>query len=210
VPEPDLVQELAAAAALLLRPPDAAILSALSESAAVEVDSTRATQDFYDVLCVPQSGRYIPPYAHVLIRGQVKDGTWWHFPPPRFDGGDALKPWYDEIGFNPMRLDADPMLKGPHRPLDQAGYIFAYLASFIASRERNNADRLIADSIIAEFAANHLGVWPDRFCNLLCGSGSSYLVAVADAVCEVVQCTRAAFPAPTAEPCVYRKPDPCC
>lgn len=114
--EPELPQLLAAGAALLLRPPQAVALTALCESRGIELDPVRARQDFYDALCVPQSGRYIPPYAHVLAQARVRDGGWWYFPPPRFDGGDVLAPWYQAVGFDPMQLDVDPMVKGPHRP----------------------------------------------------------------------------------------------
>jgi len=190
---------LAAAAALLLRPPRASTLAALSESSGIELDPAQARQDFYDALCVPQSGRYIPPYAHVLAQGRVRDGDWWHFPPPRFDGGDALAPWYDAVGFDPMRLDADPMVKGPHRPLDNVGVILAYLAGLVASRETGKTDGATADAIIAGFLTEHVGAWLDRFCDLLGGSGSPYLDAVASAVLEAVLMTRADFPAPVVE-----------
>ena len=193
--EPALPQMLAASAALLLRPPDAPALVALAESSGINLDAAQAKQDFYDVLCVPQSGRYIPPYAHVLAQGRERN-DWWHFPPPRFDGGDALAPWYDAVGFDPTRLDADPMLKGPHRPLDNAGFMLAYLAGLVASRESGKTDKEAADAIIAGFLTEHVGAWLDRFCNLLGGSGSPYLEAVASAVLEAVVMARADFPAP--------------
>jgi len=190
---------LAAAAALLLRPPDALALAALAESSGINLDPTQARQAFYDVLCVPQSGRYIPPYAHVLAQGRVRDGDWWYFPPPRFDGGDALMSWYEAVGFDPMQLDVDPMLKGPHRPLDNVGFILAYLAGLVASRHNGHTDTVTADAIIATFLAEHVGDWLDRFCDLLGGSGSPYLEAVAEAVQEAAHATRARYPAPIPE-----------
>lgn len=199
MPEPDLSQLLAAAAALVLRPPDAPALEALAESCGIKLDPGRARQDFYDALCVPQSGRYIPPYAHVLAQGRVRDGDWWYFPPPRFDGGDALAPWYEAVGFDLMRLDADPMLKGPHRPLDNVGFILAYLAGLVASRDGGHTDTVTADAIIATFLTEQVGAWLDRFCDLLGGSGSPYLEAVAEAVQEAAQTTRARYPAPIPE-----------
>ncbi len=206
--EPSLSRLLAAAAALLLRPPDASVLTALAESSGINLDLGPARQDFYDVLCVPQSGRYIPSYAHVLAQGRVRDGGWWHFPPPRFDGGDALAPWYEAVGFEPMRLNVDPMLKGPHRPLDQAGFMLAYLAGLVASRETDKTDGATAYAIIAAFLAEHVGAWLERFCELLGGSGSRYLQAVGEAVEEVAQAVRSCYPAAIPEaasltvPCV--------
>lgn len=194
--DPKLSQMLAAAAALLLRPPDACAISALVECSDGLVSLDEARQDFYDVLCVPQSGRYIPPYAHVLAQGRVRDGDWWNFPPPRYDGGDALAPWYDAVGFDPMLLDVDPMLRGPHRPLDQVGFLIVYLSGLVATREDEDADSA-ADGVIAAFMAEHLGPWLDRFCELVRGSGSVYLRAVADATDEAVQAARSFFPPAT-------------
>ncbi len=193
--EPDVPQILAVAAALLLRPPDAPVLASLAASTRGALDPGQARQDFYDVLCVPQSGRYIPPYAHVLAQGRVRDGDCWYFPPPRFNGGNALAPWYEAVGFDPMRLDADPMLKGPHRPLDNVGFIFAYLAGLMSSRDADKIDKTVANAIIATFLSEHVGAWLDRFCALLQGSGSPYLEAVGEVVREAAEAARACCPA---------------
>ncbi len=197
--EPELPQILAAAAALLLRPPDAAVLRALAQATGVELDAHQARQDFYDVLCVPQSGRYIPPYVHVLACGKVRNGDWWHFPPARFDGGDSLAQWYAVIGFDPMALEADPMLRGPHRPLDQVGFVLAYLAALSANGETDTSSGVESDSLVGMFVAEHLNVWPDRFCNLLGGTQSRYLHAVAEAVAEAVQTARTQRPVVAAQ-----------
>jgi hypothetical protein len=194
MPDPTLSQMLAAAAAMLLKPPEAAVLAALAASDGDKVDLAQARQDFYDVLCVPQSGRYISPYAHVLAHGHLWNDNCWNFPPPRFDGGDALASWYEAVGFDPMGLDVDPMLRGPHRSLDQVGFILAYLAGLVASQETAKADGPAADGVIDTFLAEHLGgAWLDRFCTLLSGCGSPYLQAVAGAVDEVVEMTRSRY-----------------
>lgn len=206
--EPDLSQLLAAAAALVLRPPDASALEALAESCGIKLDPGRARQDFYDALCVPQSGRYIPPYAHVLAEGRVKDGDWWYFPPPRFDGGDALMPWYEAVGFDPLQLEVDPMLKGPHRPLDNVGFILAYLAGLVASGDTGITATDDVDAIIANFTSQFLGTWVDRFCDLLEGSASPYQEAVAEAVREAILAVRERFPAAFARP-VSGEESPC-
>ena len=196
--DPDLSRMLAAAAALVLRPPDTSALAALAESGGIHLDAAQAKQDFYDVLCVPQSGRYIPPYAHVLAQGRVRDGDWWYFPPPRFDGGDALKPWYEAVGFDPLQLAVDPMLKGPHRPMDNVGFLLAYLAGLLASRDMGIVDIGDADAIVASFMSQFMGSWIDRFCDLLEGSASPYLEAVAEAVRESIYAARERHPAASA------------
>ena len=194
VPDPTLSQMLAAAAAMLLRPPGAGILAALAASDGREIDLAQARQDFYDVLCVPQSGRYISSYAHVLAQGRLWNDDCWNFPPPRFDGGDALARWYEAVGFDPMQLDVDPMLRGPHRSLDQVGFILAYLAGLVASQETGYADGPTADGVIGTFLAENLGVWLDLFGTLLRDCGSAYLQAVADAMVEAVGEARARYP----------------
>ncbi len=198
--EPSLSRLLAAAAALALRPPDAATLDALAESGGAALDADQARQDFYDALCVPQSGRYIPPYAHVLARGTERESGRWRFPPPRFDGGDALAPWYAGIGFDPSRLDPDPMLRGRHRPLDQVGYLLAFLAALAAGSETGGVDGGAADSFVSDFLSEHFRVWPDRFCELLGGTGSAYLGAVAEAIDEALQAARERYPATASLP----------
>jgi hypothetical protein len=188
--EPGLSQMLATAAALLLRAPDARVLAALTETDGVAVDLDTARQDFYDVLCVPHSGRYIPPYAHVLVKGRLEEKDLWHFSAPRFDGGDVLAPWYDAVGFAPREHDIDPMLRGPHRPLDNVGLIIAYLAGLVASRDADDAGTSANDALIVRFMTEHVDPWVERFCHLLGGSASPYLSAVAEALREAVQATR--------------------
>lgn len=185
---------LGTAAGLLLRPPSVEAIEALAACGAEPMAIETARQDFYDVLCVAQSGRYIPPYAHVIARGKAEDDGWWHFPAPRYDGGDALAPWYRALGFDPLDLDIDPMLRGPHRPLDHPGFMLAFLAGAIASREQA-AEQSIADAAIGNFIADYLGEWIERFCKLLAGSGSAYLQGVAGAVREAIEYARECFPA---------------
>jgi len=178
---------------MLLQPPEAGILAALAASEGGKTDLAQARQDFYDVLCVPQSGRYISPYAHVLAQGRLLGDNCWNFPPPRFDGGDALAAWYEAVDFDPMQLDVDPMLKGPHRSLDQVGFILAYLAGLVASQETGPDDGLTADGVIEAFLAEHLGGWLDLFTTLLRDCGSPYLRAVAEATVEAVGEARARY-----------------
>jgi hypothetical protein len=70
MPEPNISEMLAAAAALLLQPPDARVLAALAESEGVALDLAQARQDFYDVLCIPLSGHYIPPMPMCLRKAK--------------------------------------------------------------------------------------------------------------------------------------------
>jgi len=194
VSDPELSELLAAAAAMLLRPPSPEILAALATSGGGRIDAKEARQDFYDVLCVPQSGRYISPYAHVLSHGHLWDGNCWNFPPPRYDGGDHLAEWYEAVGFDPMELDADPMLRGPHRALDQVGFMFAYLAGLVASEEAGQPDSAAASGVISVFLADNMGEWLDRFCALLGDCNSPYLHAVAGALADCTEMVRTRYP----------------
>ncbi len=194
MPDPRLSQMLAAAAAMLLRPPAAGVLDALAASGGSGIEPARARQDFYDVLCVPQSGRYISPYAHVLSQGRLWGGNCWNFPPPRYDGGDDLAEWYEAVGFDPMQIDADPMLRGPHRALDQVGFILAYLAGLVASEEAGQPDSNAANGVISVFLDTHLGEWIERFTTLLSDCDSPYLHAVAGAVEDCMEMVRTRYP----------------
>jgi len=198
MPELALERILAASAALVLQPPTSEILAALTESEGVVVELDHARQDFYDALCVPRSGCYIPPYAHVLTAGRVKkvgNDELWNFPPPRYDGGDSLAPWYDAVSFDPLQLAIDPMLRGPHRPLDHIGFILAYAAGLAATYAAQPSEESgDSGTILAAFIAQHLQVWPERFCKLLSGEKSVYLRAVAQAVREGVDSLRRRYP----------------
>jgi len=99
VPDPGVTEQLRAAAALLLQPPDERTLAVLQAASGERLDPGAARQDFYDTFCIPRSGRYIPPYRHVLLRArELQD--YWYFPPPRYNGGDGLVSWYESIGFD--------------------------------------------------------------------------------------------------------------
>jgi Nitrate reductase delta subunit len=179
----------AAAARMLLAPPDAALLGALAPAADEPLEIERARQDFYDFLCVPQSGCYIPPYAHVLARGE-RTAELWHFPPPRFDGGDALRPWYEAARFEPARLKADPLIAGPNRPFDHAGFVLAFLAALLSAA----ADEPAGAAVVSDFLAEHGGAWIDLFAELLGLSESPYITLLGQGLAELVADLRAAFP----------------
>ncbi len=179
--EASLSGRLAAAAALLLRPPQADTLALLSAACQVDLDPRVARQDFYDILCVPQSGRYVPPYAHVLAQGRQVD-EYRHFPQARYDGGDGLRPWYDAVGFDPLSLDVDPMNQGPHRPLDHVGYVLAFAAGLAEAAESSETARGCAVGFVAEC----LGDWIDGYADLLARSESRYINLVAGALAEAV------------------------
>lgn len=193
MPEHDHAVRAAAAARMLLAPPDATLLAALAPASEVPLDLERARQDFYDFLCVAQSGCYVPPYAHVLARGEW-NGEYWHFPPPRFDGGDELRLWYDAAGFDPARLDADPLIAGPNRPLDHAGFVLAFLAEMLEQgfREPEGA------ALVQDFVTERLGPWADLLAELLAISGSPYISLLGSGLHELMVDVRSAF-APTEE-----------
>ncbi len=193
MPDSGLSARAAAAARMLLAPPDPALLAALAPVADGPLDLERARQDFYDYLCVPQSGCYLPPYAHVLARGEGH-GEYWHFPPPHFDGGDAMRFWYDAAGFDPAALDADPLIAGANRPLDHAGFVLAFLAVLL----KEAADEPVAPALVRDFVEDGLGPWADLLAELLGLSESPYLVLLGAGLRELLDDLRAEFPPATA------------
>lgn len=191
--EPRLAERLSAAAALTLCSPTTETLEILGAASGRELNAGAARQDFYDVFCVPQSGRYVPPYVHVLRRAQ-RQGEYWRFPPPRHDGGDEFLPWYRMAGFDPQQLDVDPLLQGPIRPLDHIGFILAYLAALAAAWGNDPAAREVAESFAAEF----LGRWAEAelYVNLLGQVRSGYVPLVAEALAEALVDLRTVFASP--------------
>lgn len=185
----ELARLAGAASFLLLNAPDAPMLDALRAQTGQVLDLVHARQDFYDFLCVPQSGCFLPPYAHVLSAAQETD-EFWHFPPARAGGGDALMPWYDAAEFRPADLRADPILGASNRPLDHVGVLLAFLALLLDSATDGEADR----AVVAEFVGDHVQPWAGVFVRLLTRSGSDYLELVGEAVGDLVAALRAVHP----------------
>ena len=192
--EPRFADRLAAVAALTLCSPTAEAVEIVGVAAGRKLNADAARQDFYDVFCIPQSGRYVPPYVHVLRRAQ-QQGEYWHFPPPRHDGGDEFLPWYQMAGFDPQRLDVSPLLRGPLRPLDHIGFILAYLAGLAAAWETDPAAREVAAGFVTEI----LGHWADLYVDLLGQGQGDYVPLVAEALAEALADVRAVFALPVVE-----------
>ena len=169
-PYADLARLAAAASRLLLNPPDAATLDALAAADNTQLDLAQSRQDFYDHLCIAQSGCFLPPVAHVLAQARQTE-EYWHFGTPRHDGGDALMPWFDAAGFDPGALPADPFLSGGNRPFDHVGVLLAFLAVLLDAAKDDAADR----TLIGEFLGEHIEPWADTFARLLRCSTSPYI-----------------------------------
>jgi len=187
-------QELAAVTAALARfflgPPDAAVAASWLEATGAPLDLARARQDYYDYFCIPQSGCFIPPYVHVLTRSQeIED--YWHFPAPRYDGGDVLQPWYDVAGFDPLEAALDPMLKGANQPLDHIGFVIAFAANLLAVADAtSDRDR----GIVAEFLAEHVLPWARFLPPLLLKADSPYVVGLGSALRDWNDAVLEAYP----------------
>jgi len=186
-------QELArlaeAGSRLLLQPPDARMLAALAPLTHAPLDLRQAQQDFYDFLCTLQSGCFLPPYAHVLTQAEETE-EFWHFPPARYDGGDALLPWYDAAGFNPLELQAAPMLTTSNRPLDHVGVLLAFLALLLDASKDSEVDR----QVLADFITEHIQPWADVFAHLLTQAGSAYISLVGEALGDFFAALRTTHP----------------
>jgi hypothetical protein len=189
VSDPGVTEQLRAAAALLLQPPDERTLSILQSASGERLDPGEARQDFYDTFCIPRSGRYIPPYRHV-ISGARELRDYWYFPPPRYNGGDGLISWYETIGFDVSQLNADVLLTGPNRPLDHLGYLLAFLSAVARSSDENPELFELGSTFTGEF----LSEWPRLYVSLLSRANSVYLHLVADALNEALDRVNEHFP----------------
>lgn len=166
-----LAADTAALARFFLGPPDQVVAASFEVATDLSLDLVGARQDFYDYFCIPQSGCFIPPYAHVLARSQKIEDCW-HFPAPRYDGGDVLQPWYDVAGFDPLGTALDPMLKGANQPMDHIGFILAFLANVLVLTDTSSdLDR----GIVAEFLAEHVLPWARLLPQLLLKADSAYI-----------------------------------
>lgn len=173
----------------MLRPPDEQSLSVLETVTGERLSLAIARQDFYDTLCIAQSGRYIPPYRHVLLRAkEVED--YWYFPAPRYNGGDDLASWYESIGFDISSLNTDKLLQGPVQPLDHVGYLVSFLSNLV--RLSDEDERLSA--LGSSFVETILGEWTRLYVWLLSNAGSDYLHFVADAINEALDLVIEGFP----------------
>lgn len=181
---------LEAAAALLLREPDARTLELVKAWSGEEVDLARARQDFYDVLLIPQSGRFVPPYEHVQRQAR-RVGPLWTFPPARHDGGDLVERHFRRLGFDRRRLQVHPVLAAPHLPADHIGFVFAFLAFALRAIAAGRAPEDAALQF-AVFVRRHLDAWVERYAELLEDRGGVYLRALATAVREAAAAAREA------------------
>lgn len=178
-----------AASYLLLNAPDARTLAALDVAGGRVLDLDRARQDFYDFLCIPQSGCFLPPFSHVLSQAQ-ETAEYWHFPTPKYDGGDALRPWFDAAGFDTAALPADPILAAANRPLDHVGVLLAFLALLLDAAQDSETDRVV----LGEFLGEHVQPWADTFANLLCQAESPYIALLGAALRDLLDAVREDYP----------------
>lgn len=176
---------LEAAAALLLQEPDDRIAALVEEWAGKPVPPPAVLrQDFYDVMCIPQSGRFVPPYAHVL-RAARQEGKMWFFPPPRHDGGQEVEARYARLGFDRTRLAVAAPLAAPHLPGDHLGFMFAFSAHVLKLATRvPESDRPLIEGEQRALARLLSQPWLDTYAMLVEDRGGLYLAAVADAVRE--------------------------
>lgn len=181
----DAARDALAAAALLLRAPDACIRAQLQAAGSTPVPSLAVLrQSFYDRFCIPQSGLYIPPYEHVFRRRERIAGRW-HFPPARYGGADEVEAIYARFGFRPTQLDADPILRAPHLPGDHLGFMLAFVGWTLQTADWNPATRRELAKPLAAFIAAHLDRWLEAYGWLLQESEPhGYAAAVGEAVVE--------------------------
>lgn len=183
----ELARLVSAASYLLLNAPDEQMLAALEAQSGKLLDHAR--QDFYDFLCVPQSGCFLPPCAHVLTQAQETE-EYWHFPKPKYDGGDALLTWYDAAGFDTTRLPADPILDTANRPLDHVGVLLAFMTLLLDAAQDSEVDR----QVLCEFLGEHIQPWSGTFVNLLTQAESPYIALLGEMLRDLFDAVRTYYP----------------
>ncbi len=186
------ITALEAAAALLLRPPDERVRALVSAWSGETPSLDGMRQDFYDVLCVPQSGRYVPLYEHV-VRQARRVGRMWFFPPARHDGGRLVGGYYLRCGFDRRRLEVHPILAAPHLPGDHLGFMLAFVSWLLGARQKAGVRDVEAiDRQLRVFVGRHLDDWVETCSALLEDRGGAYLAAIASATRDAVRLARGA------------------
>ncbi|RMD62832.1 MAG: hypothetical protein D6826_06415 [Alphaproteobacteria bacterium] len=190
MPEP-IAAEIRAAAALLLRAPDEQVVTILSEGEEPGPQALAAArQDYFEVICIPQSGRFVPPYEHV-VRAARRDGEMWFFPPARYDGGDVVAHIFRNFGFERRALDVEPLWAPPHLPADHLGFMLAFVAWGLDGLAKvDDVVHATWSDELAWFVEQHLDGWTEIYADLLADRGGTYLGAVADAVWTSVELVR--------------------
>ncbi len=185
-------RQIAAAAALLLRAPDERTVGLLAGGPVDAEALAAARQDYWDVLCIPQSGRFVPPYEHV-IRNAHREGRLWFFPPARYDGGDAVARVFTQFGFRPWQLDVEPVWAAPHLPADHLGFMLAFVAQMLGALEQacDTEARSANARELERFVRLHLGQWTAVYADLVADRGGIFLDGVSKAVREAVVLARA-------------------
>lgn len=189
--------QIAAAAALLLRPPDAQTVGLLADGPVDDRALAAARQDYWGLLCIPRSGRFVPPYEHVL-RNAYRQGRLWFFPPACYDGGDSVARLFAGFGFDPQKLDVDPVWASPHLPADHLGFLLAFVAAILGALEQDTEREAPTEAgeALARFVSHHLGRWTEIHAELVADRGGAFLGAVSRAVREAVHLARRAVEVP--------------
>ena len=182
----EIGQLAATAGSLLLNEPDAVLRDRL-QRAGYDGDSERQLRQlFWDRLGIPQSGLYLPPYAHVFRKRQLIDGVW-HFPPARHDGGVAVESVYHTVGFQQHKVPASPLCHGTNIPGDHLGFMLVFVGLALQGMVAADEARPDLNGVIRSFIDQHLGDWVDAFCELLpLTDTGGYLEALADATREAI------------------------
>ncbi len=176
-------QLLLTAGSLLLTEPDEK-LCAMLRQVGCELSLKQIRQRFYDRLCMPQSGWYLPPYEQVFKKRYRVDNIW-HFPAAHYDQAVQVESIYARYAFRHEQLCVHPLLRGVY-PGDHLGFMLVFAGSLLQHPlEDEDWERLRPD--LYGFAQAHLNDWLEDFCDLLpVGDDSGYLTAVADALREAM------------------------
>ena len=175
-------QLLLTAASLLVTEPNEKLCVMLRQ-VGCQLSLKQLRQRFYDRLCMPQSGWYLPPYEQVFKKRYRVENVW-HFPAAQYDQAVQVENIYAHYAFRHDLLCVHPLLRGVH-PGDHLGFMLVFVGSLL-NQSLQGEDWAGLRPELNGFVQAHLD-WLKDFCALLpVGDDSGYLAAVADALREAM------------------------
>ncbi|WP_243438545.1 molecular chaperone TorD family protein [Fundidesulfovibrio soli] len=147
-----------AGAALLLKRPSHGLLEAASlalpclAEPMLEPDALPlALEDWSDLFFSPRSGRYLPPLESVFREGRLGGEAAW-----------SARQAYEAAGFEPARLDMDPLWRAIPHP-DHLGFELAFVSALLRCADDDAAGAAALHATARAFHAERIAPWAGAY-----------------------------------------------
>ncbi|MDR3563399.1 MAG: molecular chaperone TorD family protein [Negativicutes bacterium] len=134
-------------------------------------------QDYYDLMFVPQSGSYVPPYESAVANGYYRNDGSYHYGNLASEQEADVARYYGQLGFRWKNLDIfNPLKLIPFA--DHIGFELAFLG-FLAYQEQAGTEDGASENAEqyrkwrSGFLTAHLGRWVSQYADLVIVSSKS-------------------------------------